>query len=473
MKTLPLLLLLFINPFTLGSDVTLKGHGSDVPVLRVSVPHDAYPGYSITRLNYRGQAFSLLENEFSCLFAILSDGLLMPTGDLTHLADSPPLTLVVKEDSMNGTKEQMVVVHVVDRNRLVRFTQDAYSGSVYENEPVGTVIEGLDRLFATSDPHHPMVYTFVSGNEGDAFSIVQPVTNLSTPILVRTNKVLDREEQEVYDLVIRATDVEEANSADATLTITVDNLNDNAPVPDRTVYEFRIPEDLEMYSIVGNVSAFDADGDRPVYHLVSRHPVFAIIPKTGQILLIATPELKTYKLSVRTQDTAKPPRVSAPFSVYVEVYSEELLPEEETELSNEIVPVRQKRSVRPTKSYEYKETDGSKPGKVMFQLDKKHPQESYKMEGPVKWVEVDSSGDVKVKEPWDYEQLGKEKTIDFWVFVTGPNINGKSQPSCITCQCFPNLSILGALVESSFFEDSLCKAPTSTFCKIVSNFCIG
>ncbi|XP_055930144.1 neural-cadherin-like isoform X5 [Argiope bruennichi] len=423
MKTLPLLLLLFVCPLTLGSDLAFKGHGSDIPVLRVSVPHDAYPGYSITRLNYRGQAFSLLENEFSCLFAILSDGLLMPTGDISHLADSPPLTLVVKEDSVNGTKEQMVVVHVVDRNRLVRFTQDAYSGSVYENEPVGTVIEGLDRLFATSDPHHPMVYTFVSGNEGDAFSIVQPVTNLSTPILVRTNKILDREEQEVYDLVIRATDVEEANSADATLTITVDNLNDNAPVPDRTVYEFRIPEDLELYSIVGNVSAFDADGDKPVYHLVSRHPVFAIIPKTGQILLIATPELKTYKLSVRTQDTAKPPRVSAPFSVYVEVYSEELLPEEEADLSNEIVPVRQKRSVRPTKSYEYKETDGSKPGKVMFQLDKKHPQESYKMEGPVKWVEVDSSGDVKVKEPWDYEQLGKEKTIDFWVFVTGPNIN--------------------------------------------------
>ncbi|GFY52270.1 neural-cadherin [Trichonephila inaurata madagascariensis] len=402
---------------------------ADVPVLRVSVPHDAYPGYCITRLHYWGQAFSLLDNESSGLFAVLGDGLLMPTADLTHLADSPPLTLVVKEESQNGTREQMVVVHVVDRNRLVRFTQETYTGSVYENEPVGTVVEGLDRLFATSDPHHPMVYTFVSGNEEDAFSIVQPASNLSTALLIRTNRVLDREQQEIYDLVIRATDVEEANSADASVTIVVDNLNDNAPVPERTVYEFRIPEDLEMYSIVGNVSAYDADGDRPVYHLVSRHPVFAIIPKTGQILLIATPELKTYKLSIRTQDTAKPPRVSAPFSVYIEVFSEELLPEAEMDPSletNEVLPVRQKRSVRPTKSYEYKETDGSKPGKVMFQLDKKHPQETYKMEGPVKWVEVDSSGDVKVKEPWDYEQLGKEKTIDFWVFVTGPNINGKS-----------------------------------------------
>ncbi|KFM79712.1 Neural-cadherin, partial [Stegodyphus mimosarum] len=355
-------------------------------VVRVAVPHDAYPGYGITKLEYWGQAFSLLDNEFSCLFAVMNDGLLMPTTDLSHLVNSPPLTLVVKEEAENGTKEQMVVVHVVDRNRLVRFSQDSYSGHVLENEPVGTVVDGLDRVFATSDPHHPIIYTFVSGNEEDAFSIVQPVNNLSTAIVIRTNRVLDRERQEVYDLVIRATDVEEANSADARLTITVDNVNDNAPVPDRTVYEFRIPEDLELYSIVGNVSAYDADGDRPVYHLVSRHPVFAIIPKTGQLLLIATPELKTYKLSIRTQDTAKPPRISAPFSVYIEVYSEEILLENEVEIysslndsspleTNEIFLIRQKRSVRPTKSYEYKETDGSKPGKVMFQLDKKHPQE--------------------------------------------------------------------------------------------------
>uniref|UniRef100_T1DFT0 Putative cadherin n=1 Tax=Cupiennius salei TaxID=6928 RepID=T1DFT0_CUPSA len=408
--------------------VALCAAAASPDVVRVAVPHDVYPGYGITKLDYWGQAFSLMESEFSCLFAVMSDGLLMPTSDLGHLVDSPPLTLVVRQEAENGTLEQMVVLHVVDRSRLVRFSQDSYAGSVLENEPVGTVVEGLDRVFASSDPHHPIVYTFVSGNDGDAFSIVQPASNMTTAITIRTNRVLDRESQEVYDLVIRATDVRESDSAEARVTIAVDNVNDNAPVPDRSVYEFRIPEDLELYSVVGNVSAFDADGDRPVYHLVSRHPVFAVIPKTGQLLLIAAPELKTYKLGVRARDSARPPRSSAPFSVYVEVYSEELELEEEEEpansSSNEVLFLsRQKRSVRPTKSYEYRETDGSKPGKVMFQLDKKHPQETYKIENPEKWVEVDASGDVKVKEPWDFEQLGKEKTIDFWVFVTGPNIN--------------------------------------------------
>lgn len=31
-----------------------------------------------------------------------------------------------------------------------------------------------------------------------------------------------------------------------------------------------------------------------------------------------------------------------------------------------------------------------------------------------------TNGEVKVKEKWDYEQLDKEKTIDFWVLVRIP-----------------------------------------------------
>ena len=86
---------------------------------------------------------------------------------------------------------------------------------------------------------------------------------------------------------------------------------------------------------------------------------------------------------------------------------------------------RVRRSVRPTKNYDFKESDGNLPGAIMFQLDKKHSQEVFKIESPNRWVTVDTNGAVKVKEIWDYEQLGKEKTIDFWVFVTGPNLNGR------------------------------------------------
>lgn len=47
---------------------------------------------------------------------------------------------------------------------------------------------------------------------------------------------------------------------------------------------------------------------------------------------------------------------------------------------------RTKRSVRPTKSYDYKESDGALPGAIQFQLDKKHPSEVFKIESPNRWV---------------------------------------------------------------------------------------
>ena len=82
-------------------------------------------------------------------------------------------------------------------------------------------------------------------------------------------------------------------------------------------------------------------------------------------------------------------------------------------------------NVRSTKSYDFKETDGSASGFIMFNLDKIHPSEVFKIESPNRWVSVDTTGAVRVKDPWDYEQLGKEKTIDFWVIITSPNLNGK------------------------------------------------
>lgn len=92
-------------------------------------------------------------------------------------------------------------------------------------------------------------------------------------------------------------------------------------------------------------------------------------------------------------------------------------------ISSLIVPTLAS-NVRSTKSYDFKETDGGSPGFIMFNLDKIHPSEVFKIESPNRWVSVDTTGAVRVKEAWDYEQLGKEKTIDFWIIITSPNLNG-------------------------------------------------
>ena len=97
------------------------------------------------------------------------------------------------------------------------------------------------------------------------------------------------------------------------------------------------------------------------------------------------------------------------------------------------VPINLASNVRSTKSYDFKETDGSAPGFIMFNLDKIHPSEVFKIESPNRWVSVDTTGAVRVKEPWDYEQLGKEHSIDFWIIITSPNLNGKCCVQILNC----------------------------------------
>ena len=73
---------------------------------------------------------------------------------------------------------------------------------------------------------------------------------------------------------------------------------------------------------------------------------------------------------------------------------------------------------RPTKRTEFTEADGQVEGKIVFQLEKESEHETFKIRDENPWVTVEPSGAVRVKKRWDYEELGREKTIDFWVIIT-------------------------------------------------------
>ena len=38
---------------------------------------------------------------------------------------------------------------------------------------------------------------------------------------------------------------------------------------------------------------------------------------------------------------------------------------------------------------------------------------------------VEPNGAVRVKKKWDYEELGREKTIDFWVIISNTGTSGE------------------------------------------------
>ena len=87
---------------------------------------------------------------------------------------------------------------------------------------------------------------------------------------------------------------------------------------------------------------------------------------------------------------------------------------------------RATRAVRPTKRTEFTEADGQVEGKIVFQLEKESQHETFKIRDENPWVTVEPNGAVRVKKRWDYEELGREKTIDFWVIITNSGAAGKN-----------------------------------------------
>jgi hypothetical protein len=98
------------------------------------------------------------------------------------------------------------------------------------------------------------------------------------------------------------------------------------------------------------------------------------------------------------------------------------------EPSHETKHSRQKRrvtrAVRPTKRIEFAESDGDTEGRNVFQLEKETERETFKIRDDNPWVTVETNGAVRVKKKWDYEELGPEKTIDFWVIISNQGHNG-------------------------------------------------
>ena len=94
------------------------------------------------------------------------------------------------------------------------------------------------------------------------------------------------------------------------------------------------------------------------------------------------------------------------------------------------------RAVRPTKRTEFTEADGEPEGKIVFQLEKESEHETFKIREENPWVTIEPNGAVRVKKKWDYEELGREKTIDFWVIITNSGSGGKDFLKTFRSICF-------------------------------------
>lgn len=97
-------------------------------------------------------------------------------------------------------------------------------------------------------------YAIIAGNDMGHFKMEE------TSGVISVESSLDREIQDEYELLVKATDKGEPSlSSNATVHIKVSDANNRSPEFGRTSYSVNIKEDAQIDSVVGAVTATDSD----------------------------------------------------------------------------------------------------------------------------------------------------------------------------------------------------------------------
>uniref|UniRef100_A0A3P8SRX2 Protocadherin-16 n=1 Tax=Amphiprion percula TaxID=161767 RepID=A0A3P8SRX2_AMPPE len=178
-------------------------------------------------------------------------------------------------------------------------------------------------------------YIIKDGNVGQAFTL--ETRRGSSEVLyldLVVNAILDREKRSIYTLSLEAFDGGSPKRTDQmTLDITVQDINDNAPVFNQSRYHAIISENLQPGSNILQVFATDADeGDNGMvlYEINRRQSdpdrYFVIDSRTGIITLNKPLDFemrRVHELVVQAQDNATQPEVTNAFvTMHVRDYND-------------------------------------------------------------------------------------------------------------------------------------------------------
>ncbi|NXA55990.1 CAD22 protein, partial [Nothocercus julius] len=155
--------------------------------------------------------------------------------------------------------ESEFIIKVQDINDSEpRFLEGPYIGSVAELSPVGTSVMQVMASDADDPTYGSSARVVYSVLEGEQHFTVDSKTGV-----IRTAVAdLDRETQDRYEVVIRATDMAGqlgGLSGSTTVTIVVTDVNDNPPRFPQKMYQFSVVETAPVGTAVGRVKAEDSD----------------------------------------------------------------------------------------------------------------------------------------------------------------------------------------------------------------------
>ncbi|XP_060119755.1 cadherin-22 [Heteronotia binoei] len=155
--------------------------------------------------------------------------------------------------------ESEFVIKVQDVNDSEpRFLGGPYIGSVAELSPIGTSVMQVMASDADDPTYGSSARVVYSVLEGEQHFTVDSKTGVIQTAVAN----LDRETQDRYEVVIRATDMAGqlgGLSGSTTVTIVITDVNDNPPRFPQKMYQFSIAETAPVGTLIGKVKAEDSD----------------------------------------------------------------------------------------------------------------------------------------------------------------------------------------------------------------------
>lgn len=222
---------------------------------------------------------------------------------------------VVATDKGNPPKSSTadVTIYVDDVNdNNPKFTLSSYIFPVDENEPNRTFVGQVSATDKDAGSNAKITYILIT-------PIPEFVVDGNTGV-IRTNKVLNREQDKSYTFLIKADDHgQNPRTGSASVTVTVQDLNDNAPIFKKLSYEKAVYENIAVGTSVITVQATDRDvGSNGVvsYFAASTTSIFSIDAQTGLITTAAPLDREKnerYTLNIGASDQGTPPQSTVVF----------------------------------------------------------------------------------------------------------------------------------------------------------------
>ncbi|XP_078371306.1 protein dachsous-like [Oculina patagonica] len=339
----------------------------------------------------------------TALFGLRSNGWIYIKQELDREIQEIYRFTVVATDKGTPPKSSTadVTVYVDDVNdNNPKFTLQSYIFPVNENEPNRTFVGQVSASDKDAGSNAKIAYSFDPPSPASPVFVIDRDTGI-----IRTNEVLNREQKQSYSLMVKASDHgRDPRVAHAKVTVTVQDLNDNAPTFKKLSYEKAVSEDIGVGSSVITVQATDPDAGSNgmiTYFAASTTSLFSINAQTGVITTAARLDREKnerHTLNIGASDQGNPPQSTV---VFVTIHVLDVNDNPPRFVNNSFfVNVPEKQPVGSVvTTVTAKDIDAGNNGRVRYTIDQGNGGKVFEINA--------TSGVITLRKPLDFERRSK------------------------------------------------------------------